>query len=52
MTILAQSYLVSDFLIVLLVVLGLIAMCVPRRRKKFAIVDKRKKLVRKRPKKK
>lgn len=48
MILLAQNYFFADFLIVLLVILGLLAMCIPRPRKKFAVVEKRKKVVRRR----
>ncbi len=46
MSLLAQGYFFADFLIIMLVVLGLVAICIPRPRKKFQVVDKRKKLIR------
>lgn len=49
MTLLAVNYIFSDILIVLLTMLGLLSICIPRPRKKFAVADKRKKLIRRKP---
>ncbi|MCP4079444.1 MAG: hypothetical protein GY819_16740 [Planctomycetaceae bacterium] len=49
MSLLAVNYLFADILVVLLTMLGLLSICIPRPRKKFEAVDKRKKLVRRKP---
>jgi uncharacterized membrane protein YfhO len=49
MLLLAQNYFFADMLVILLVMLGLLAICIPRPRKQFVVVEKRKKLVRRKP---
>ena len=51
MMLLAQSYLFAYILIVLGVLLGLIAVCIPRPRKKFIVASTKKKISRRTVKK-